>query len=59
MLATIDEETARKVDRDRRVLGCAYLRVGPDGRIEHVVAPGAQPEGEREVVLGDERRMFE
>lgn len=36
MLATIDDITAAKVDRDRKVHGVGYLRVRPDGQIEHV-----------------------
>jgi hypothetical protein len=36
MLATIDDITAQKLDRDRKVYGAAYMRVGRDGKVEHV-----------------------
>lgn len=36
MLATIDEDTERKLVADRRAHGVAYMRVRLDGRIEHV-----------------------
>ena len=36
MLATIDDITAAKVDRDRKDHGAGYLRVLLDGRVEHV-----------------------
>lgn len=36
MLATIDDITAAKVDRDRKDHGAGYLRVLADGSTEHV-----------------------
>lgn len=36
MLATIDDETERKLVADRLKHGMAYMRVLQDGRIEHV-----------------------
>lgn len=43
MLATIDDDTAQKLERDRREHGHGYLRVGRDGRIEHVPYDATQP----------------
>lgn len=43
MLATIDEETAAKVDRDRKVHGAAFTCVLPDGSIAHVPADDMLP----------------
>jgi hypothetical protein len=36
MLTSIDDVTAAKVDRDRKVHGAGYLRVLADGSVEHV-----------------------
>jgi len=36
MLATISDDTATKVDRDRKMFGEGWLRVTSDGRVEHV-----------------------
>jgi invasion protein IalB len=43
MLATIDEHTAMKVDRDRKVHGAAFACVLPDGCIVHVPASEVLP----------------
>jgi hypothetical protein len=43
MLATIDDETERKIVADRRKHGMAYMRVLQDGRIEHVPIGEAPP----------------
>lgn len=43
VLATIDEDTERKLVDDRRQYGVAYMRVLADGRIEHVPHPDIEP----------------
>jgi hypothetical protein len=43
MLATIDDETERKIVADRLKHGMAYMRVLQDGRIEHVPLDDAPP----------------
>lgn len=43
MLATIDDITAAKVDRDRKVHGAAFTCVLPDGSIAHVPAEEMLP----------------
>lgn len=43
MLATIDEDTARKVDADRKIHGAAFTCVLPDGSIVHVPAEEMLP----------------
>jgi len=43
MLATIDDETAAKVDQDRKIHGAAFTCVLPDGAIIHVPAEEMLP----------------
>lgn len=38
MQVTIDENDARKMDRDRRVFGAAFARVDADGKMTHIPA---------------------
>lgn len=43
MLATIDDETARKLDADRKVHGAAFSCVDADGTIMHIPAETLMP----------------
>lgn len=38
MLATLDDETARRVDEDVRDYGHGYIRIDREGRASHVPA---------------------
>jgi hypothetical protein len=57
MLATISEETARRVADDVRRFGHGYLRVDREGRIEYV--PGYLVVDPAPAVQVGERRMHE
>lgn len=43
MLATIDDETARKLDADRKAHGAAFSCVDADGTIVHIPAETMMP----------------
>lgn len=43
MLATIDDETARKLDEDRKAHGAAFSCLDADGTITHIPAETMMP----------------